>query len=124
MSFESPESARDFKRIGDVTVNGIKLEIGLSSDSKRVIAVNGRTDLTLFRVEDNIDPHTHKHVLGLVPDQTNAEIAKLVRQDSCFAGIATMISDELYGEEEGLNRSTTSSGRIEVPPGRFDDSGF
>lgn len=125
MSHELPNTERApltgaMKPFGTVHVNGMELDIGMSLDAKRVVAVSNGIDLTLFLVVDRVNPQGRKH-FELVPDQRNAEIAKLCRQDPNYARIADLISQELEGQESAS--ATASNGRIEVPPGRFDSPG-
>ena len=122
MSHEIPNSERAplsgaMKPFGTVHVNGMELDIGLSLDAKRVVAVSAGVDLTLFSVVDRVNPQGQKY-FELVPDQRNAEIAKLCRQDSNYARIADLMSQELAGQERVSGAA--NNGRIEVPPGRFD----
>ncbi len=122
MSHEMPNTERApltgaMKPFGTVHVNGMELDIGMSLDAKRVVAVANGVDLTLFSVVNKVNPEGRKY-FELVPDQRNAEVAKLCRQDSNYARIADLISQELAGQESVSG--VANNGRIEVPPGRFD----
>lgn len=110
------------KPFGTVHVNGMELDIGMSLDAKRVVAVANGIDLTLFLVVDRVNSQGRKY-FELVPDQRNAEVAKLCRQDPNYGRIADLISQQLQSSEEpvGNEKSTNERNtRIEVPPGRFD----
>jgi hypothetical protein len=82
------------KPFGTVRVNGMELEVGLSLDSKRVVAVANGVDLTLFSVINKVNSQGGTD-FEIVPDQQNAGVANLCMKDPNWGKITVSIVNDL-----------------------------